>query len=168
MRFSEEEHRKWFNGQSRKPMSAAVLLMNEAGEVLLVKPNYRDTWNLPGGVIDEHESPLDGAIREVKEELDLTLDRQSLRFSSVDYRPAADELVDKLYFYFYGGILNTSSISQIRLQEDELDEMRFVALQDARELLSPWTYRQVSSALSDDVHSYYLEKGTSPFEATGV
>ncbi len=168
MRFSEEEHRKWFNSQSRKPMSAAVLFTNESGEVLLVKPNYRDTWNLPGGVIDEHESPLDGAIREVKEELDLTLDRQSLRFSSVDYRPAADELVDKLYFYFYGGILNTSSISQIHLQEDELDEMRFVMLEDAQELLSPWTYRQVSSALSDDTHSYYLEKGTSPFEATDV
>ena len=160
MRFTEEEHREWFNGQPRKPISGAVLFTNIAGEVLLLKPNYRDRWNLPGGVVNEHESPLDGAIREVKEELNLTLDRRSLSLSSVDYRPATDELVDKLYFYFHGGILNTSSILQIHLQEEEIDEMRFVSLEQARPLLSKWTHRQVFQALSAGSHSQYLENGT--------
>ncbi len=160
MRFSEDEHREWFNSQPRKPMSAAVLFTDKQHNVLLVKPNYRDTWNLPGGVIDEYESPLDAAVREVKEELGLTLDRTTLQFSSVDYRPPKDGLVDKLYFYFYGGILAPASISQITLQADELDEMRFVTLADAEPLLSKWTHRQVSAALSAiGKRGVYLEKG---------
>lgn len=142
-------------------MSAAVLLTNEAQEVLLVKPNYRDTWNLPGGVVERHESPLDGAIREVKEELAIELNREDLCFSAVDYRPAKNGFTDKLYFYFLGGILDTSSISSIILQADELDAMKFVPISDAQPLLGSWTYRQVANALSFDGHASYLENGHS-------
>lgn len=159
MRFSEEEHKQWFNGQARKPMSAAVIFRNEQGGILLVKPNYRDHWNLPGGVVDEHESPLDGAVREVKEELDMTFAKRSLRFCSVDYRPAKAGLTDKLYFYFDGGLLDASSISQINLQAEELDDYRFVPPASAKTLVSPWTFLQIKQALSDELSSTYLETG---------
>ncbi len=157
MQFSKEEHKQWFNGQPRKPMSAAVLFLDEHGKVLLVKPNYRQDWGLPGGVVEQYESPLDGAVREVKEELGLTIDRVSLQLCSVDYRSAKDDLIDKLYFYFLGGILNTSSISRINLQAEELDDMRFVTLEEARPLLSAWTHQQVTHALSPNNQLRYFE-----------
>ena len=33
--------------------SAAALITSPAGEVLLVKPNYRELWSLPGGILEE-------------------------------------------------------------------------------------------------------------------
>lgn len=160
MRFSEDEHRQWFNSQPRKPMSAAVLFQDTEQRVLLLKPTYRDDWNLPGGCADEHESPLDAAVREVKEELDLTVDRSSLSLSAVDYRPAKNGLVDKLYFYFYGGVLPDEQIASIKLQESEIEEMRFTTLDEAKDLLSKWTHRQVSISLQQSGRAgVYLENG---------
>ncbi len=167
MRFTEDEYKQWFNGQPRKPVSGAVLFVNESQEVLLLKPTYRDDWNLPGGVLEEHESPLDGAVRETKEELDLTINRTDLQLSSVDYRPAKNGLVDKLYFYFYGGALSEEAIQSISLQAEEVEEMRFVSLEEAKQLLSKWTYSQVSISLSSTNRAgLYLENGQLPGEAT--
>jgi len=36
--------------------AAAALFTNQAGLVLLVKPNYRDHWSLAGGIL-EHGEP---------------------------------------------------------------------------------------------------------------
>lgn len=52
---------------------AAAPLQDAAGRVLLVEPNYREGWALPGGTIesDDGESPRDGARRETAEEIGL-------------------------------------------------------------------------------------------------
>ena len=52
---------------------AAALFRDAAGRVLLVEPNYREGWALPGGTIesDDGESPRDGARRETAEEIGL-------------------------------------------------------------------------------------------------
>lgn len=140
-------------------MSAAVVFTDVDGRVLLVKPNYRETWNLPGGIVNEHESPLAAAVREVEEEIGLVVQPHLLEFRAIDYRPAKDGFTDKLYFYFSGEILDASSISKIRLQESELDEMRFVSLDEARQLTGAWTYRQIVISLSVQPGSFYTEEG---------
>lgn len=50
-------------------VSVSALLMNEHDEVLLVRTHWRsDTWEMPGGNVDEGE-PLDQAVcREFLEE----------------------------------------------------------------------------------------------------
>lgn len=58
---------------------AAIIFENEKGEILLYlrdnKPGipFPDHWDLIGGHVEEGETPEEGLIREVKEELDLTL-----------------------------------------------------------------------------------------------
>ena len=53
-----------------------VVLLNHAGQVLLVKVTrgfFAGHWTLPGGFVDYGEHPRAGAVREVKEELGLTI-----------------------------------------------------------------------------------------------
>lgn len=51
-----------------------VYILNEHGEVLLGHKKRgvgAGNWNAPGGKIDAHESPMEAAIREVREEVGL-------------------------------------------------------------------------------------------------
>ena len=45
------------------------LLFDAAGRLLIVNPTYKDGWEIPGGVVEANESPLNGCVREIREEL---------------------------------------------------------------------------------------------------
>ena len=141
--YSKEENRQWQNNLPTKPVGASVVLRNKNGQVLVVKPNYRDEWNLPGGVVDEKESPLAAAIREVREELGLELAPQSLRLGAVNYTPSIDGFIDFMTVVFDGGTLSEEQVQSIQLQEKELDEHRFVSTDEAKKLLNDLKGRSV-------------------------
>lgn len=48
-------------------ISAAGVVLNEKGEILLVK-TYRDGWVFPGGIVEVGENVIDGVKREIMEE----------------------------------------------------------------------------------------------------
>ncbi|WP_371477402.1 NUDIX domain-containing protein [Kitasatospora sp. NBC_00315] len=52
-------------------MAATVLLTDSAGRVLVLDPSYKDHLELPGGMVEAHESPSQAAERELAEELGL-------------------------------------------------------------------------------------------------
>jgi NUDIX domain len=47
----------------RKRVSADVLFRDESGQILLVDPRYKPDWDLPGGMAEANEAPLDAADR---------------------------------------------------------------------------------------------------------
>ncbi|HEY1919981.1 MAG TPA: NUDIX domain-containing protein [Streptosporangiaceae bacterium] len=48
--------------------SVNVVVINDAGEILLIKRSDNDNWAIPGGAIDLGESVTHAAVRETKEE----------------------------------------------------------------------------------------------------
>jgi ADP-ribose pyrophosphatase YjhB (NUDIX family) len=48
--------------------SVNVVVVNDQGEILLIRRSDNDNWALPGGAIDLGESVTQAAIRETKEE----------------------------------------------------------------------------------------------------
>jgi 8-oxo-dGTP diphosphatase len=62
----------------KKRMASAALFLNAQNDMLIVKPIYRKDWLLPGGVVEERESPRQACIREVKEELGLDVAESQL------------------------------------------------------------------------------------------
>lgn len=117
----------------RKRIGAGALIFNDKGELLIVKPNYKEHWSVPGGTVNEDESPRMACIREIQEEVGLTL--PGLVFLCVDYTPAVGEKNEALQFMFYGGILTDRQIKDVKLQESELDEFSFVSVDEAFKLM---------------------------------
>jgi len=55
-------------------VGAMCVVSRSDGALLLVRHSYRKGWGFPGGLLKRGEEPMDAAVREVEEELGLTLD----------------------------------------------------------------------------------------------
>jgi ADP-ribose pyrophosphatase YjhB (NUDIX family) len=135
-------------------VAAGVLFRDAAGRALLVRPTYKDGWDIPGGYVEPGESPRQAAAREVEEELGV---RQPIgRLLVVDWAPHPDE-GDKLLFIFDGGNLNRK-LDELAIAADEIERVEFVAPDDAARHLSPRLLERLRSAVSGDPDPY-LEHG---------
>ncbi|MET7483764.1 NUDIX hydrolase [Streptomyces sp. NPDC005538] len=136
---------------------AAALFRDTEGRVLLVEPNYREGWALPGGTIesDDGETPRQGARRETLEEIGL--DIALGRLLAVDWVHWAGR--QPLVAYLYdGGVLTENDLKSIRLQEEELLSWRLVPREELTEYLRGSLGLRVLAAL--DV----LEEGSGTAE----
>ena len=141
----------------KKQVGTAVLLFNTKGELLIVKPDYKDGWLVPGGATDDDESPLHCAIRETKEEIGL--DVSKLQLVGVYYGHKKDVYTDSLKFIFSGGVLKESQIPQIKLQANELETYTFLLPEEALPFLSQSLQKSVPQCLKaiKDNTIVYLE-----------
>jgi len=124
--------------------TSCALITAPSGEVLLVKPNYRDHWSVPGGVLEFGERPEEGCVREVREELGLDLPAdpmlvvQWLPVEGVRSKPV-------MAFVFDGGVIDDPS--RIVLQEEELDDYRLAPPAELEKYLPGVTLERMTGAL---------------------
>ena len=149
----------FFESLPKKRMASVALLLNAQNEILIVKPVYREHWLLPGGIVEEGESPRQACIREVREELGLDVSVGKLL--CVDYKVQQTMREEGLEFVFFGGIFHEETIGQIQVQIEELCEIRFVRLEDAIVMLNPWSARRLPFAFRayQNGTTVYLEDG---------
>ena len=125
--------------------AAAALITNATGQVLLVKPNYREHWTLPGGICEHGEPPHAACAREVGEEIGLDLPIG--RLLVLDWTgPAGDRPNPIVHFIFDGGLLDDPA--GIRLQAEELDDYQFTEPGKVAAYLPPFIAERIPAALT--------------------
>jgi 8-oxo-dGTP diphosphatase len=146
-----------FSEAPRIPASAGALICDGAGRLLILKPNYKKGWTIPGGQINpDGESPWEACRRETLEECGLKVEHG--RLVCVDFlRPKANR-PGGVRFLFDCGTFSDEQLGAIRLQDEEIDEHRLVVVAEAAPLLSGPLRRRVS-ATADTKHCVYLEGG---------
>jgi 8-oxo-dGTP diphosphatase len=134
----------WFAGLPGVVIAAGALITDQAGRPLLVKPNYRDHWTLPGGVCEHGEPPDAGCAREVAEELGLSIEVG--RLLALDWMQLyGRQARASMHFVFDGGVL--ADDRGIVLQREELDDCVFTEVADLPRFLPPHSLPRVSGAL---------------------
>ena len=143
----------------RKIVAAAALIFDDRGRLLIVKPTYRDGWNMPGGVVDANESPASACHRELLEEL--ALDLAVGRLLALDWRPDRGQ-GDSLQFIFEGVTLTSTQLAQLRVPEDEISEYRFLPVEEAIATLPERMRPRVAAAVRS------LERGVPIYLESGI
>jgi 8-oxo-dGTP pyrophosphatase MutT (NUDIX family) len=134
-------------GAANRKIGAGALFRTADGRVLLVNPTYKPPWEIPGGIVEEGESPRVCCARELEEELGWTGDVG--RLLVVDWLPDLGGRGDRILFVFDGGIVEDEDafLAGVRLPPDELSECRFVDLEtDGGDYLGPGMVRRVLEA----------------------
>jgi 8-oxo-dGTP pyrophosphatase MutT (NUDIX family) len=131
--------------QPRKRVGADVLFRDEAGRILLVDPKYKPDWDLPGGMAEANEPPLDAARREVLEELGI--EYGGGRLLVMDWVSPHGPWDDSLMFVFDGGVLDAAAQAAITLPDGELNVWRFWTPEECVTLLRPYVWRRAEAGV---------------------
>ncbi|MFF2031195.1 NUDIX domain-containing protein [Arthrobacter sp. NPDC058192] len=116
------------------PGAVAVLPMNDAGEVLLIKqyrhPVAMDLWEIPAGLLDvEGEDFVVGAARELAEEADLVAERWNVL---VDFFNSPGSSSEAIRIYLARGLTDVPGHERhIRTDEEAEIELHWTPLDAA-------------------------------------
>lgn len=99
-----------------------VVIINKNNEILLqkrsrFKRSNPNKWGICGGKVDLGETPLEAGIRETLEEIGIVLNKEDLKFLSMDTN-------EKTHFTVYYAKKNID-VNECKLQEDELEEVKY-------------------------------------------
>ncbi|HEX6875543.1 MAG TPA: NUDIX hydrolase [Nocardioidaceae bacterium] len=131
----------------RKRAIAQMLVRDPDDRVLLCRLTYKEDWDLPGGVVEVHESPQLAVSREVAEELALDITADALLLT--DWLPSWAGWDDALCLVFDGGVHDPAILDQVVVQPREIRDAEFCTLEEVRQRCADFTARRVESALAN-------------------
>jgi 8-oxo-dGTP diphosphatase len=145
----------------KKRLIAHVLLRDGVGRVLLCETQFKADWELPGGIVEPYETPRQGAIREVTEELGIEL--AVGRLLVVDWMPPYLGWDDAVEMIFDGGRVSEDDLAAWSLQRTEIKQVALVDLETAAGLVTPLAHRRLvlAASLGPDEMAY-TEDGRTP------
>jgi 8-oxo-dGTP diphosphatase len=153
------EAAKYYNQQPKKRVGAGVLFFNDRNEVLIVKPNYLEKWLWIGGTAEENEAPKSTALRECQEEIGIT--PTSLQLAFVNYLPSQPSgQSDMLQFLFVSSEVDDTGLAALKLQESEIEEARFVAIDKLADYMHEYRASAVQTYWKNRLDTpLYMEDG---------
>ena len=146
-------------GLPTKRVIAQGLIRNNAGEILLCELTYKKEWDLPGGVVDPHESPAHAVVREVREELQVEMSPQSL--VAVNWLPSWRGWDDAMLLVFDLGI-DDQVIARARLEPRELRALHWCTLEEVERRAAAYVTRMLRRLEPRTEGTTYLEDGSDP------
>ncbi|MET0930960.1 MAG: NUDIX hydrolase [Aeromicrobium sp.] len=118
-------------GLPTKRIISQGLVRDEQGRVLLCELTYKNEWDLPGGVVEVGEAPAIGLVRELQEELGITVEVRGLL--TVNWLPAWRGWDDACIFLFDLGVIDSSVTESMTLQPSEIKGVHWCSPDEVRD-----------------------------------
>ena len=120
-----------------RSLGAFGVIFDAEDRVLLCHRRDFDAWNLPGGGVEDGESPWDAVVREVREEV--CLEVRVTRLTGLYWKPETDDLVFNFECRIVSGAPGCS---------DEADAVSFYALAELPANIAPTHAERIADALA--------------------
>ena len=121
-------HYERITGMNHEKSCGAIVYRKHYGntEILLIKHIKSGYWSFPKGHMEDGETEIETAVREIKEEtnIDISIDDSSFR-ETVVFNPRRD--TRKEVVYFVARALSNDCVPQ----EDEISDIRWVEIGQA-------------------------------------
>lgn len=142
-RYTEEQNKLWQASLPKKKVAVKVILKSDEGNILLIKPDYKDTWQMPGGGVEEFEDPKLAAVRETKEETGIELEVSDLRLADSIFKAKEDYL-----FLLFECTKLLSEDANYNVEDEEIEEYKFIRPAEVANLLPGYYMRAWESYLN--------------------
>ncbi len=158
-----------------KRVIAQGLIRNERNDVLMCQLTYKQEWDLPGGVVDPHESPAGALAREISEELGVEVHAGALL--AIDWLPPYRQWDDAVLLVFDLGV-HPDLPGRARLQPTEIAGLHWCDTAQIQQRAAPYVARlltQLRSTVGNEARAEssvgldgpaYLEDGV-PYDFQG-
>lgn len=120
-RFTDAQNKQWQASLPKKKVAVKIIIRSDKGNILLVKPDYKDTWQLPGGGVEEYEDPKVAAVREVEEETGIKVEASGLQLVDSIFKAKEDYL-----FLLFRCVSLYSEDADYSVEDEEIEEYKFV------------------------------------------
>lgn len=159
----ETEERDVVHAKGLWHREIAVWIMNEKGEILLQKrsPNKKqgaNNWSTScAGHIDIGEEPIKAAIREIREELGISVKEDDLKhlFTAKNKRVLTNSY-NNIFCYLYFLKVNTP-IEDFTIDTEEVSEIKYIPFEEFEQLVkdkpanAPFTAREYMPAVVEEL-----------------
>ena len=135
------------------PMVVMVVIRNSKGEFLMQKrvPSKGGDWGVTGGHPKAGETPIEGIVTEVKEELGLDFSKEKF----IEYDSGCDgKDCYKMYF-----VTKDLDIKDIKIQEEELSEVRWFSMDELKHMVEIKELNEDQIACFNKVCNYLNKTG---------
>jgi isopentenyl-diphosphate Delta-isomerase len=124
--------------------SAHIWIYNSKKEILLQlrakeKPLYPSMWDISvAGHVSAGEKPIQSALREIKEEIGLSIKESDLSFFKIIKKRSVFRDIKNNEFYYVYFLKFDGDINGLKLQKEEVKTIKFVSLDELKkELANP-------------------------------
>ena len=124
----------------KQEKSCGCVVLNEKNQVLLIHHNAGH-WDFPKGHVEEGETEVQTAIREVKEETNIDVEVNEKYRYTVEYSPKEDVIKEVVYFL----AKNISNNKEAQLEE--VSEVQWFEFEEALDKITYDTSKQVLQKL---------------------
>ncbi|RXZ81944.1 NUDIX domain-containing protein [Paenibacillaceae bacterium] len=121
--------------------AAGIIIIDTQNRVLLVHQTYgKKQWSIPGGIVEEGESAWDGAIRELKEEVNI--EANGIEISGIYFMSHRNGYIYTFKSFAYRG--------NIEVDNKEIDEYEFFHINELPKPISNFTVERIKDAIENN------------------
>ncbi len=129
----------------KQEKSCGCIVINDDNEILLIHHN-KGHWDFPKGHVEEGETEVQTAIREVKEETNIDVEVDQKYRYVTKYSPKEDVIKEVVYF------LAKNITNNQTPQLEEVSEVKWFTFEEAVEMITYDTSRELLIKLKNDLN----------------
>lgn len=128
----------------KQEKSCGCIVINDNNEVLLIHHNAGH-WDFPKGHVEEGETEVQTAIREVKEETNIDVEVNEKYRYTIEYSPKEDVMKEVVYF------LAKNISNDKAAQLEEVSEVKWFRFEEALDKITYDTSREILIKIKKDL-----------------